>query len=222
MEAGFEDYLTKPLDSSVLEQTVKTLLPQEKVIETEGLSGKVAPAEERREDEISEIDVDDVLEFRPGGSASDDVMEFSPEKESVQSFDDVMEFSPVSSKKVQSQTISPIRERLTAIEGLDYDTALHFCDGDESFLTEVVADTVSEYEERSERMRKNLAAKDIKAYEIDAHTIKSNMATLGLKDLSERAKKRDFAAKHSDIDFILGDAEAFIDEYSDVCRKMKE
>ena len=32
MDAGFEDYLTKPLDISVLEQTVKKYLPKEKII----------------------------------------------------------------------------------------------------------------------------------------------------------------------------------------------
>ncbi len=32
MDAGFEDYLTKPLDISVLEQTVKKYIPEEKII----------------------------------------------------------------------------------------------------------------------------------------------------------------------------------------------
>ncbi|MBR5360357.1 MAG: response regulator, partial [Lachnospiraceae bacterium] len=32
MEAGFADYLTKPIDSAVLEQTVKRFLPEEKII----------------------------------------------------------------------------------------------------------------------------------------------------------------------------------------------
>ena len=34
IEAGFEDYLTKPIDSRLLEQTVKKYLPEDKVIQT--------------------------------------------------------------------------------------------------------------------------------------------------------------------------------------------
>ncbi|MBO7354644.1 MAG: response regulator, partial [Lachnospiraceae bacterium] len=33
IEAGFVDYLTKPIDSALLEQTVKKYLPKEKIIE---------------------------------------------------------------------------------------------------------------------------------------------------------------------------------------------
>ena len=283
MDAGFEDYLTKPLDSSVLEQTVKTLLPKEKVIEAGGgivrgtpresgeISGRVMPETEGKKENLakmgadevlefrpespSEKEVGDVMEFRPGSPSekesgdvmefmpgdsddaeSEDVMEFHPKSRDYQDSDelmefspvsskgqesDAMEFSPISSKKHPTQNMSPIRKRLTAIEGLDYDTALHFCGEDESFLAEVVSDTVSECAERAARMRKNLQENEIKAYEIDAHTIKSNMATLGLMALSERAKRHEFAAKDNDIEFILGDANGFIDEYIEVCRMMK-
>ena len=69
-------------------------------------------------------------------------------------------------------------------------------------------------------MKKSLAEKDIDSYRIDAHTVKSNMATLGLDALSERAKKHEFAAKNNDTDFIFKDAEGFINEYIEVCEKL--
>ena len=33
IKEGFDDYLTKPLDSNVLEETVRKMLPEDKVIE---------------------------------------------------------------------------------------------------------------------------------------------------------------------------------------------
>ena len=60
----------------------------------------------------------------------------------------------------------------------------------------------------------------MKAYKIEAHSVKSSMATIGMKDFSERAKKHEFAAKDNETDFIYGDAEDFIREYEEICRKL--
>ncbi|MBO4591072.1 MAG: response regulator, partial [Eubacterium sp.] len=169
IDEGFDDYLTKPLDSKLLEQTVKNMLPEEKVLEVP------EPSEDRTNKSDSEKDF----------------------------------------------AMSPVKKRLTAIAGLNYEAALRHCAEDEDLLEEIVSDVAAECGERSERMKKNLEAKDLKAYEIDAHTIKSTMATLGLKELSERAKKHEFAAKEKDMDFISGDAEGFIDAYVEVCRKLE-
>jgi CheY-like chemotaxis protein len=161
IDEGFDDYLTKPLDSKVLEQTVMDMLPKEKL-----------------------------------HLAEDEKTGFSAEK------------------------ASSIKSRLTAIEGLDYETALGYCGGDEEFLKEIISDVAAEGHKRSERMRKNLEDRDFKAYQIEAHSVKSTMATIGLKSLSERAKQHEFAAKDSDTEFILKDADDFISEYVSVCEQL--
>ncbi len=166
IDEGFEDYLTKPLDSKVLEQTVKRLLPEEKVLDRQ-------PAEE-----------DEPMEFFPAGT-------------------------------------SPLRIKISSISGMDYDTALRYCGGDEESLQEILNDVVSDCAPRCERMKKSLEAGDIKAYEIDAHSLKSAMATIGVKELSERAKKHEFAAKADDREFILSDADGLIEEYRELCRKLE-
>ncbi len=181
MDEGFDDYLTKPLDSKVLEQTVKTLLQHDKV-------RAVAFAE-----------------YAPQEEAFD--MESKEDNEELQ--DNV------------TGNMSAIKRKLTAIKGLDYSKALLHCGDDEEMLEEIVADIAAEGPERAERMRKNLEAKDLLAYEIDAHSIKSTMATLGLKSFSERAKKHEFAAKDNDADFIYGEAEEFINEYVEICKKLE-
>ena len=160
LEEGFDEYLTKPIDSSVLEDMVKNMLPKEKVIE--------------------------------------------------------------SSAEVLSENTGTLKNRLSTIEGLDYDEALSYCGGEEEMLLEIIGDIAREWPERSERMRKSLEEKDIKAYKIDAHSIKSSMATIGLKEFSERAKKHEFAARDNDIAFIYGEADSFINEYIEICKKLGE
>ncbi len=160
LEEGFDEYLTKPIDSNVLEELVKNMLPQEKVIEAVAAT-----------------------------SAED---------------------------------TGTLKNKLSSIEGLDYDEALSYCGGEEDMLLEIIGDIAREWPERSERMRKSLEEKDIKAYKIDAHSIKSSMATIGLKEFSERAKKHEFAARDNDIAFIYGEADSFINEYIEICKKLGE
>ena len=109
---------------------------------------------------------------------------------------------------------------LRAVEGLDYEMALSYCGGEEDLLLEIIGDIVNESSEISERMRKSLETGDIDAYRIDAHSIKGSMATIGLKDFSERAKKHEFAARDNDMDFINADAESFIEDYIKLCDKL--
>ena len=47
------------------------------------------------------------------------------------------------------------------------------------------------------------------------------MATIGLSKFSERAKKHEFAAKGGDGDFVNSDAEEFINEYDEICKKLE-
>ncbi len=158
LNEGFDDYLTKPLDSNVLEEAVKNMLPKDKVLEADSDMGSVEPQADKNS--------------------------------------------------------------LYDIEGMDYDTALRYCAGDEELLKEVVEGIASEGPERAQRMRISLANKDMQSYRIDAHTIKSSMATIGIEAFSERAKKHEFAARDNDLAFIEGDAEAFINKYLEICKKL--
>ena len=170
---GFEEYITKPLDSKVLEKTVKNLLPKEKVIPV---------------------------------TFTDEIKVFETE-------DGILEFQP--------ETASKIKKKLTSIEGLDFNVAMRYCAGDESILEEFLSDLEKEYGKRAERMRKSLKEKDINAYRIEAHSIKSSMATLGLKEFSERAKRHEYAAKDNNTDFIFAEAESFINDYVELCKKLE-
>ncbi|MBR6256945.1 MAG: response regulator [Lachnospiraceae bacterium] len=169
MDEGFDDYLTKPLDSKLLEQTVKNMLPADKVKEA-------VPEEE---------DDDGIFEFEPAGEGG----------------------------KGSSGSAGGLKDKLAAIEGLDIDTAFTYCGGSEEMLAVIVGDAVEEGTERVVRMRKALKDNDYETYRIDSHSVKSSMAILGMKELSERAKQHEFAARDGDTDFIRDDSDAFVTAY---------
>jgi HPt (histidine-containing phosphotransfer) domain-containing protein len=111
--------------------------------------------------------------------------------------------------------------KLRNIEGMDVDEALTNCGGDEGILEVVIGDIVSDSVERTAKMRELVKAGNYNDYGIEAHALKGLMATIGVKGLSERARKHEFAAKDSDHDFIDKDYEGLINEFADLCDKMK-
>ncbi len=74
---------------------------------------------------------------------------------------------------------------------------------------------------KSEQMRAAVGKNDWKGYGIVAHSVKGLMASLGLKDLSEKSQKHEKAAETADTEYILSDYEAFIEAYRNVCSKMR-
>ena len=52
--------------------------------------------------------------------------------------------------------------------------------------------------------------------------MKSNMATVGIMNMSERAKKHELAAKNNETEFIESDYEAYLKEYEVLCKKIKD
>ncbi|MCR5098333.1 MAG: response regulator [Lachnospiraceae bacterium] len=171
MDAGFADYLTKPLNSETLEKTVEKFLPEEKVV-------------------------------RGGGF---EVLEFDAEPETSHTDGQV-----------------GLKDKLSAIEGLDYDLALIHCAGEEEMLKEIISEIVKESAFKIVEMEESLKKGDLDSYRVVAHSIKGLMSTIGLKELSEHAKRHEFAVKESNTQYINEDSTAFIEEYRDVCGKLKD
>ncbi|MCR5179256.1 MAG: response regulator [Lachnospiraceae bacterium] len=191
-DAGFADYLTKPLDSALLERTVRKYLPEDKILTAAEETS--APEQAPSEDTSSTVEETSAPEQTPSEETSPAGGTFEP-----------MSF----------------REKLEMIEGLDYEAALGYAGGDEELLKEMVDIVSSECDEKIERMRASIASKDWNGYGITAHSVKGVMASLGLAELSARARKHEYAAKNSETDFIESDCEGFFEAYRDVCVRMR-
>ena len=204
MSEGFDDYLTKPLDSNLLEETVKKMLPEDLII-------------------VSSVSDDDSTDNDKEKTKKSDIKELDDSITNTdQENDDKTSITGTGSFSSEQDRAESLKNRLSEIEELDYDVALTYCGGEEELLREIIGDIVSECSVRADRMKKSLLEKDIKAYQIDAHTIKSTMLTIGLKNFSERAKKHEFAAKENNTEFIYEDAEEFLNGYEGLCKKLGE
>ena len=84
-----------------------------------------------------------------------------------------------------------------------------------------VAIIASECDEKTQKLKNCIEAQDWDGYGITAHSIKGLMASIGLKELSERAKKHEHAAGDLDTEFIKTDSGSFIEAYREVCKKLR-
>ena len=94
------------------------------------------------------------------------------------------------------------------------------CAADEGVATEILAEIAMEGPERCVRMREDLSGQEYSNYGIDAHAVKGLMATIGLSELSERAKRQEFAVKEGNYDLVREDGEDFIAAYEELCGKL--
>ncbi|MCR5271731.1 MAG: response regulator, partial [Lachnospiraceae bacterium] len=88
-------------------------------------------------------------------------------------------------------------------------------------VASVLCATVEEAPKKSKALEDALRDEDFKMYAIEAHAIKSVMATIGDMKFSERAKEHEFAAKEGRHDFIREDMDEFIRIYLKKTDKIK-
>jgi signal transduction histidine kinase/CheY-like chemotaxis protein/HPt (histidine-containing phosphotransfer) domain-containing protein len=94
--------------------------------------------------------------------------------------------------------------------GCAVDTALSHTGGDMSFLADCVRRFNKDIEGYVDGLRGALAAGNLDAYRITIHTVKGILATLGVDDLSARARMLEDAAKAGDVSSCEEQSEAAI------------
>ena len=170
--AGFEGYLTKPIDSKKLLLTVKEFLPADKIMKQEPNKG-------------------------------------------------IKEEKDIKPEKNKKEGTMGLIDKLKTIEEMDFNEALTNCGGDEGILEIVIGDILSDSDERTEKMRNLIKEGNYKDFGIEAHALKGLMATIGVRELSERAKQHEFASKEGNIAFIDEDYEGLLDDFKNLCEKMR-
>lgn len=115
-----------------------------------------------------------------------------------------------------------LEAELRSIEEMNLEVALRNCAGELEILKEVLEDLVADSVERINRARGQVDSKDYENYRIEAHSIKSNMALVGVLGISEHAKKHEMAARDGEFEYICSDYENLLGEYEDICRRLSE
>ena len=176
LAAGFDDYLSKPIDLEKLEVKLQMYLPENVFVSREKDTAPVAMPKKENED----TEIGDILEFAPSG------------------VDDSLDFDPQNEDESTPGTVGNITEQIRKI-GLSVEDALNYCGGDESFYAEILLDFIEDYPENTEHLEKEFKSEDWHAYRTSIHSLKSVSRTIGARALSEQAKKLEEAAANTDV-----------------------
>ncbi|MCR5685414.1 MAG: response regulator [Lachnospiraceae bacterium] len=225
LDAGFADYLTKPLDSIVLEQTVKQYLPFEKILPV--VNDNASRQLDNNEKSLNAVQEDDTGDDRETANSIGGERIPEPAEEKVEEEDySVVEFLPSDGDEAdeagQKPLYADLKEKLSQIKEMDYDTAMMHCANDEAVLAEILDEIAGEGRARANRMFGFIKEKDWASYRVEAHAIKGLMATIGVPQMSERARKHEFAGRDEQESIIEEDGNEFIEQYVELCDSIGE
>ena len=218
MQAGFADYLTKPLDPALLEKTVRNYIPTDKIHPVPEPAPIPAAGRDTDEDragktgEESGEKNEERSEGKNEGKSKEAIFEFEPEETNAR--------TSVAPEKPENpgNPVNPISE----IEGIDYQSALANTGGSEDFLRQIMLDIAAEAPDKIGTLRRSAKDGDLKAYRIAAHSIKGLMATIGATELSEKAKMHEYAATNGQKEYISTHCEDLIKDYEAITEKINE
>ncbi|MBO4337458.1 MAG: response regulator, partial [Lachnospiraceae bacterium] len=191
IEAGFDDYLSKPIEIPLLEECLRKYLPAYLVhIKTEEESNG-----EEKTGNISK----EAKENTPEKTTDEEVLEFSAQEE-------ILEFGPGSGDE-QGDPVSDTADPFVLIEameeyGFNTKEALAFCGGDPGFYHEMLMDFAKDAPERENELDTLLRDEDVQGYQVKVHSLKSAAKTVGDIETSELSLKLENAAKEGNITFI--------------------
>ncbi len=180
LAAGFDDYLTKPIEINKLEARLEDYLPGE----------KVSFVSEGAENENTVKEDDEVLEFSPEDGESNEEI-----KGGIERFEDI---------------------------GINVKEGLLHCMNDEAFYLEMLSDYGNDHDQKAADLEGFYKEENWKDYKILVHAIKSGSKTVGIMELSEKAKDLEDAAAREDAGYIRKNHEDFMKGYADMVGRIKE
>ena len=190
MSEGFNDFIAKPIELSVLERILRRYIPAQMQIpveEEETAAGKLPESESAKNGMGTQ-----------GNAAQTASPQSSPAHDST------------AAVPTRSET-DRARLRLTRA-GVDLEQALAYC-GDEEGFREIIAIFHAEGKNRRKNLEHYYEEQDWKNYVICVHALKGNAKGIGAGELSEMARELEMAGKENRIDFLHEHHEAMMENH---------
>lgn len=174
MEEGFDDFIAKPIELSVLERMLRRYVPAQKQIKVE--EGMVIPAV-----------YDDGAETTDAGKVSVSQNQTAETKAG---------FFDVNRTQSESKGLEDLERA-----GINVKLALSYC-GDKDGLRDIAMMYHSQGEGRNTQLQQLYEEENWKNYAIAVHALKSNSKGIGAEELAELALNLEMAGKENRADYI--------------------
>ncbi len=200
IQAGFDDYLSKPVRGDELEPMIAKYLPEELV------SYVTEDAQEKGQENEGEQEKEKEKEPQalPEKSAGEQ-----------ESFLGALEWEE--EEEVDAEDVFSKEERIRFEEtcpGIDLDLALSYLMNSKSMMLQIMEEFQSD--SRAEKIREAYEAENMESYRILVHALKSTSLTIGAKSLSQKARAQENAAKAEDLATVREKHDELMKEYGEI------
>ncbi len=186
---GFNDFIAKPIELSVLERILRRYIPAQMQLPVE-------------EDETVQTADNTAITSAVNPDVQKAASNLTAGYPSIQGMTDTVNTSLSKTSAAQERDdVSRGRLHLTKA-GVDVEQALTYC-GDEDGFREIIAIFHAEGEKRRNNLSHYFKEQDWKNYVICVHALKGNAKGVGAGELSEMARKLEMAGKENRIEYIL-------------------
>lgn len=194
MQAGFTNYLTKPIQETELLEMLLKYLPEELVCESEEMKTS-----------------DDAVQ--PEATANIEEAVTAEHMEELGTEEPGMAVDIYKSEMGRMQ-------QLEKLEGMDIQTGLSYCMNDEDFYVEMLGEYLKS--DKMSKLERFFSDEDWDNYRTLVHALKSTSLTIGAVHLSGEAKALEMAAKDGDADYIRSHHKVVLDEYIELMGRIRE
>ncbi len=186
LSEGFDDFIAKPIELSVLERMLRKYIPKSKQVVIEEESGGT---DEQR------------------NTAKENAESINEKEEPVVT---KQEKAPCSPAEREEKALSALRKA-----GIVIEQAIQYC-GDRDGFRDIIGIYHREGAKRKRQLEQYYKEADWKNYVIAVHALKSNSKGIGANELSELALKLEMAGKQNNLDVILEYHEALLEAHDEL------
>lgn len=200
LENGFDDFLSKPIIASKLEEIIQKYLPEELIEASE-----VKEPEEERQRESQEKEEKNTVQKENGET------EEKTEKNELQK----------ESEKTERKSEENAEEKIEEQGPVDWKMGKELCMNDEEFYKEmlhVFLESGSDTE-----LQRFYESGDFENYQIKIHATKTNLINIGAKESGALAKQMELSLKKGEgTAYVKGHHEEFLAMYREAVRAVEE
>lgn len=198
LREGFADFVSKPIELSMLERVLRRFIPAEKMVTGVNIDN-VEFGEER------------AIEARMLLRSVNAAEKLTEEENYV----DSVEKQNVAAK-------GTILLGMLESVGIDTSIGIQYCAGDEDFYIETLRIYNESSKERLETLPDLFEREDWKNYTVAVHAAKSSSATVGVLALSDEAKQLEVAGKSGDVEYIKTYHEIFMRHQREIVEAIRK
>ena len=210
MSEGFEGFVSKPIETSLLERVLRRVLPEPQILDdtadvmSSGVNSNNVPRANSVFSHEEKATGSSVLHKQNAGAAA-----ASP--------------SSNQSRGMGSVYMSPDYEsdngngfQVLAKAGINTSNGLYYCQQDENLYQMLLQRFANDYPEKRKNMDECCKDEDLKGYTIIVHALKSTAKMIGADSLSTEAYEMEKAAKKNDAEYVLTRHEGLMEQYKAV------